>query len=355
MSRSTHRASFLALLLSALLSLLAGGCASTQGERRGPEVAGRSQALTQIDTVFDAVSIVADASRVFCAACPTGLSQTGTAYIFMLPADGGAARVLNTTPLWGSPAGLEIHGEHLVVAVHPEPEGRMADGARPMTGVYRIPMQGGPAEPLWEGEPFVRPNRMAIVGSTIYVADMEAGPNGSGAILSLPVEGGKPVVVAQGPPLEDPIGLVASSSGLFIGDRGRAAERAAHKDPGSPGMILFLAFDSKEPEIVARGGLLKNPLDLEMVGDTLYIADEGSNERARQGVYKLSTRGWKRGANLTSSVTVVHEGEPFVEPIALAAVRDRLYIADDTKSKSFLMRVPAPSAESAPTTARPPR
>jgi hypothetical protein len=300
--------------------------------------------VESIDTIHDVVSIATNQTEIFVAACPTGFSQLGSAYIFALDAtNGGAATVLNTTPLWGSPAGLEVMGNNLIVAVHPEPEGRLPEGSTPMTGIYRLPIAGGPVVPLWQGLPLVKPNRLAIVGSTIYVADMDAGPGGSGAILSLPASGGQPTVVAQGGLLDDPVALAATSSGLYIADRGHSSSGAAHKDPGMPGKILFLPFDSNQPTLVAQGGLLKNPLDLELIGDTLYIADEGQDERAQQGVYSLSVAGWRSGVDLSSSLAVVHQGEPFVEPIALAAVQGKLYVADDTGTKTFKVRITASS------------
>lgn len=339
-------------LVLILLGLLAAGCATTHrakpAEPLTDDVEGMESGLETIDSVFDAVSIASGPTVLYLAACPTGLSQTGTAYIFEMSQSGGAAKVLNTTALWGSPAGLEVLGENLIVAVHPEPDGQLPAEARPMTGIYRISRKGGPAVPLWEGPPLVKPNRLAIVGSTIYVADMEGGASGSGAIFRLPVEGGRPEVVAQGHPLEDPVGLAASSKGLFIADRGLTETGSTHRNPGDPGLLLFLPFGSHEPEVVARGGLLKNPLDLELVGDTLYIADEGEDERSRQGVFRLSVQDWRSGIDLTDSIQSVYQGEPFVEPIALTSVNGKLFVADDTKSQSFVIGLPAPAQMSTP-------
>lgn len=337
-----------------LLGLLAVGCATThRAKPLTDDVEALETRLETIDSVFDTVSIASGGTMLYSAACPTGLSQTGTAYIFEVSQSGGAARVLNTTALWGSPAGLEVLGENLIVAVHPEPDGQLPPEARPMTGIYRISRKGGPAVPLWEGEPLVKPNRLAIVGSAIYVADMEGGASGSGAIFRLPVAGGRPEVVAQGHPLEDPVGLAASSKGLFIADRGQTEVGSTHRNPGDPGLLLFLPFGSSKPEVVARGGLLKNPLDLELVGDTLYIADEGEDERSKQGVFLLSVRDWGSGMDLTDSVQSVYQGDPFVEPIALTSVNGKLFVADDTKSQSYVISLSSPVAGS--TTSAPAR
>src|SRR6185295_5387870 len=300
--------------------------------------------VTSLDTIHDVVSITSDPTHLYVAACPTGFARLKSAYVFAMSSSGGAATVLNTTTLWGSPAGLELYGNHLIVAMHPEPEGPLPQEATPMTGIYRVPLASGPAQAIFEGPPLVKPNRMAIVGSTIYIADMDAGPVGSGAIFSLPVTGGTPTVIAQGSPLDDPVGLVATSTGLFIADRGTASHGAEHKDPGQPGKILFLPFGSNQPQVVAQGGLLKNPLDLELVGNTLYIADEGEDAQSKPGVYSLSVSGWHTGVDLTSNIAVVHQGAPFLEPIGLSVTQDRLYVADDTGSKTFRLTVNAAAA-----------
>src|ERR1700719_1093627 len=177
-----------------------------EGQDRGPAASQASSAPTQatlssVNTVFDAVTILANGSDLLMAACPTGQSQQGSAYIFRTPIAGGAATVLNTTPLYGSPAGPAIESDQILVAIHPEPEGSSPPSVHPMTGIYAVPAAGGPATPLWEGAPLVKPNRLAVVGSTLYIADMDGGPNGSGAVFSMPVGGGQPVAVAAGPPL----------------------------------------------------------------------------------------------------------------------------------------------------------
>jgi hypothetical protein len=339
----------LCLALSVLFLLL-GVSSVRKQEHPGGNAVAQQPVLSPINTVYDAVTVVANGNYLYLAACPTGQSQLGSAYVFASPLSaGGASSVLNTTSLYGSPAGLAIAGNQVLVAVHPEPGGSFAPGIQPMTGIYSIPITGGPATPLWEGAPLVKPNRLAVVGSTLYIADMDGGPNASGAIFSMPVTGGMPTVVTSGPPLEDPAGIVAASNGLWICDRGTTAPNAQHSDPGTPGMLFFLPFSNMStPVLAASGGLLKNPLDVELVGQTLYIADEGSQAGSPQGVYQVSIAGWQPGTDLTSQIAVLYSGSPLVEPIGLSALNGTLYIADDTVSQTYAVSVPSPS-EASPT------
>lgn len=307
-----------------------------------PRTDADTPAMRSVETVHDAVSLTVTESRIIAGACPTGVAHTGSAYVFSTPLEGGSATVLNTNSLYGSPAGLAVRGNTVIVAIHPEPSGQFSGPVTPMNGIYKVPLGGGPAAPVWEGAPLVKPNRIVLVGDVLYVADMEAGPGGSGALFSLDLKSDPtPRLVTSGSPLEDPIGLTLGNGGVFISDRGTPkSPTSSHSEPGSPGAIYWHSLvPGSQTWQVARGGLLKNPLDLELIGDTLYIADEGKDGSSEPGIYAVSVGAWQPGDDVTYDVHEVLTGGPFVEPIALSQRNGELYVADDTQSQSYVLTV----------------
>ena len=311
------------------LSLLMLGLAGASPSSRQP--VGQ---LVHIATVPEPVTLLASSDTLYIASapCPRG---HGCSFVYSMPLAGGGLKVLNSTPLDRTVAGLAITGNELLVAMrHPPtvPED---------SSLATIPLAGGPATLLDVEPPTVDLARVTTAGDFIYIVDSEAGPNGSGVIFRMPRKGGPLEVVAQGPPLRDPVGIAASKAGdaLYVCDYNgpivptpSAPAPRPHNDPGEPGMIFRIPLNAglpATPQLIAQGGMLKNPADLVLVGNTLYVADEGATATSPPGIYSLPLAGWTPGQDWTSHLEVVYQGKPFVEPMALAYREGNLYIGDD--------------------------
>jgi hypothetical protein len=344
---------FLHLLLF-LLVLTPCGLAGCQSQSSQAEPPRKSDPFTPADvgmatlqSIPEPVTLLASGNTLYIASAPCAYG-TGCSFVYSMPLTGGAATKINNTSAPCTVSGLVDVGGGILYAA-----------ARACSQIGTLSLVSGEWETLWQGAPLVKPARMVRVGNDIYIADIDAGPDGSGAIFRMPIGGGTPVVVYQGLPLVDPTGITATPAGdaLYICDQNgpQGAEPRSHSDPGGPGLIFKLSIASKSQptlQLIAQGGSLKNPLDLQLVGDTLYIGDEGVATGSPQGVYKLSVAGINANSNVavvTQSITALYAGAPFVEPIGLTYANGKLYIADDAGNTVYSVPVPSSPAPS-PTT-----
>jgi hypothetical protein len=335
------------LLLAIAISLM--GCAKQPSQTNQtitpsttPRLTPEQVGLRSLQNIPEPVTLLATEKTLYVASapCPYG---NGCSFIYAMPIEGGEPTRLNQTSFPCTISGLVLLSN----------TGAIAAG-RSCGALTSVDLNTGEWKIIWEGEPLVRPARMVKVGEYIYIADIDGGPDSSGAIFRVPVTGGRPTLVVQGLPLVDPTGITATPEGdvLYICDQNgpQGAEPRPHSDPGGPGMIFKLSIaDPSRPnlQLIAQGGNLKNPIGIELIGDTLYVGDEGATEDSPQGIYKFPVANVTPNSDvrlLTQSITALYAGSPFVEPIGLASLNGKLYVADDRGNTIFTIPVtPEPS------------
>jgi len=152
--------------------------------------------------------------------------SNGITKITVTPAATGLSAPLDATP---DPMGTEIYF--------------LATGADGI-GVYHVSAAGGAVAQLYAGAPLVDPHGISISsnGKTLFIADRAAGTSGGGAILTMPVAGDTPVILAGSegthPSALDLIDLGTADDIYFTGDA--SGSPAVYKLPAEGGTAQVL-------------------------------------------------------------------------------------------------------------------
>ncbi len=148
-------------------------------------------------------------------------------------------------------------------------------------------------------------------GKTFYFTAYDTSPTANAespaAIFSVPARGGTPRVLFEGPPLEDPSGLVLSCDGetLFVSDI--SAEGAVGSSEVGADESPLYRFDlgSKTLSPISTPGIAEaGSLALSSDCSTLYIT--GYNEAGEAALFRMPAAG--------GAVSVVLAGEPLLAP-----------------------------------------
>jgi hypothetical protein len=148
------------------------------------EVAARFEAekLTLVASV-NRTALAINSGDLFYSAYEVGPGDQGREVIRAIPKSGGASRVVAVSPA-------------AVAAI------RASDGwvywttdANPGSAVYRAPTPGGTAQAVFQGHALTD---LALDERNVYFADLPGTGAGSGAVFSVAITGGEPVLLASG-------------------------------------------------------------------------------------------------------------------------------------------------------------
>jgi hypothetical protein len=167
-------------------------------------------------------------------------------------------------------------------------------------GVFHVPAAGGRALPVTAGAPFQKPVGVATDGALVYVADPEVGTAGGrrGAIFSLPVSGGSPVLV---PGTEG-----TAARGLEVVREGTAEMLyfTGH-DPldGTAGVFKIPATGAAGPTTVSKGAPLGSPEAVTVTkAGVVYATDRGTAGGGGGGVFRITPSGPTKIADVRAPV-----------------------------------------------------
>ena len=182
-------------------------------------------------------------------------------------------------------------------------------------GVFRVPASGGTAEAIAAGAPFQRPLGIATDGGRVYVADPElANPTGKpGAILSLPLSGGRPTPV-PGTEGTAPRGLEV------VREAGAETLYFTGHDPADDtvGVFKIAASGAAAPTPVAKGPPLRSPDAVTVRRDgVVYATDRGAAD-GQGGVFRITP---------TSTTKLAEMRAPVLAGVALTLDQSLLLVA----------------------------
>lgn len=186
-------------------------------------------------------------------------------------------------------------------AITMHPGGGIIVGDSATREIYAIASSDAEPKPLNDG--FLG-NPMALVvdpeGKMLYVGDAERR-----ALFRLPVEGGKPELVAR------------------VNARGLAFDSAGKLWAVTPDdeAIQQIDVESKEVTTIVKGRPFQYPNGLAWAGDHGYVTD----------IYAKCV--WKVTAD--GKVEKWHEGEPLVGPVGIAVTKSSVFVADPKKKQVF--------------------
>ncbi len=184
------------------------------------------------------------------------------------------------------------------IAIHPA--GGILVGDSATREIYAIATDGKP-KPLTDG---YLGNAMALAvdpeGKMIYVGDAE-----KRALFRLPIEGGKPELVAR-----------VNARGLAFGADGKLW--AITPDDAA---VQRIDVQSKEVESIVTGRPFQYPNGLAWAGDHGYVTD-GYGKCVWKFTADGKTEKW-------------HEGEPLVGPVGIAVTDSSLFVADPKQKQLY--------------------
>ena len=231
---------------------------------------------------------------------------------------------LDLPGVWKSSGGkreLFIRGSSLLrkpmnrpraITIHPG--GGILVGDSATREIYWIEKAGADAKPLTDGH---LGNAMALAvdpeGKMIYVGDAE-----KRALLRLPIEGGKPELVAR-----------VNARGLAFDGDGKLWAATPDADA-----VVRVDVASKEVEVIVKDRPYQYVNGLTWAGDHGYVTDGYS-----KAVWKFTPDG---------KTEKWHEGKPLVGPVGITITESSIFVADpkqkqvyqfDRESKDFKTRL----------------
>jgi hypothetical protein len=165
----------------------------------------------------------------------------------------------------------------------------------PTTGVQSVVTSGGPLR---------EPVAIAATTNRAYVADPAAN-GGIGGVVQVNLDGSAPSLLASGGLLVDPRGITLGPPGtLYVSDAGGFGANAG--GPLQPPSIIAVDATTGAQTLIAQGGPLQQPLGL-VLGSSglLYVADAG-RDGAPGSIISVNP--------ITGAQAVVSSGDLLVDP-----------------------------------------
>jgi hypothetical protein len=145
-----------------------------------------------------------------------------------------------------------------------------AYNANDEAAVFSVPAAGGSAAQLFGGSPLNKPTGLALSpdGLTLFIADVAAGANETGALFTMPVGGATPTEINIAPLiLPSVIAISDNGTTLFIG--------ATNANTSVTGVFSLPITGGANNTLLAT---VKDPAAVNIVGNNLLIADaEGAD------------------------------------------------------------------------------
>jgi sugar lactone lactonase YvrE len=169
----------------------------------------------------------------------------------------GDVEVVSDHPRLGGPGGITVgKGDKLLVSDF--------DGGS--HAILKVNSDNGNVATVTDSNKLLSPFDLAETRKgQIYVADANAGPNGTGAVFRVDPDSGRAKTIAEGPPLSNPYGLaLGGQRKLYLAD---------DKDE-KRGAILRVSIKTGTVRAIAKGRPLVDPTGLERgPDDKLYVTD----------------------------------------------------------------------------------